>query len=215
MRAACVYCLEVRAEERMESVVLTVEEARGEAVIEACKQGDRDAFRRLFERHKDRVYSVALYFFGGDEATAADVTQQVFLKLFTRIGQFQGEAEFTTWLYRLTTNACVDEQRKRRRVQQFGDDFELSEPGGGRTQEESVARAEVRRSVERAVAALKPKLRVVMLLKYFEEMSYEEIARVLGLSKGTVASRLNRGHKVLARKLGHLRAEPGRDERGG
>ena len=199
----------------MGSVVLTVEEARGEAVIEACKQGDRDAFRRLFERHKDRVYSVALYFFGGDEATAADVTQQVFLKLFTRISQFQGEAEFTTWLYRLTTNACVDEQRKRRRVQQFGEDFELSEPREKRTQEESVAKAEVKRSVERAVATLKPKLRVVMLLKYFEEMSYEEIARALGLSKGTVASRLNRGHKILARKLGHLRAGLVRDEREG
>src|ERR671916_2796869 len=111
----------------MESVVLTVEEARGEAVIEACTQGDRDAFRLLFERHKDRVYSVALYFFGGDEALAADVTQQVFLKLFTRIGQYQGEAEFTTWLYRLTTNACIDEQRKRRRFLQFGEDAEVGE----------------------------------------------------------------------------------------
>ena len=199
----------------MGSVVLTVEEARGEAVIEASKQGDRDAFRRLFERHKDRVYSVALYFFGGDEATAADVTQQVFLKLFTRIKQFQGESEFTTWLYRLTTNACVDEQRKRRRVQQFGEGFEMPEPRGRRTQEERLERTEVRRSVERAVAALKPKLRVVMLLKYFEEMSYEEIAGVLGLSKGTVASRLNRGHKVLARKLGHLRGRLVRDGREG
>lgn len=205
----------VRAEERMESVVLMGEEARGEAVIEACKQGDRDAFRCLFERHKDRVYSIALYFFGGDEATAADVTQQVFLKLFTRIRQFQGESEFTTWLYRLTINACVDEQRKRRRVQQFGADFELPEPREKRTQEDRVARAEVRHSVERAVAALKPKLRVVMLLKYFEEMSYEEIAVALGLSKGTVASRLNRGHKVLARKLGHLRGVFVRDEREG
>ena len=202
----------------MESVVLTGEVVTGEAVIEACKRGDRDAFRRLFERHKDRVYSVALYFFGGDEATAADVTQQVFLKLFTRIGQFHGEAEFTTWLYRLTTNACVDEQRKRRRVQQFGEGAELGEPGvprGRWAQEERLARAEVARTVGRAVAALKPKLRVVMLLKYFEEMSYEEIAGALGLSKGTVASRLNRGHKALARTLGHLRGELVRDEREG
>lgn len=199
----------------MESVVLTGEEARGEAVIEACKQGDRDAFRRLFERRKDRVYSVALYFFGGDEATAADVTQQVFLKLFTRIKQFQGESEFTTWLYRLTTNVCVDEHRQRRRVQQFGEFVEVPEPGADRTQEDRLARAEVARSVKRAVAALKPKLRVVMLLKYFEELSYEEIAGVLGLSKGTVASRLNRGHKALARKLDHLRGELVRDEREG
>src|SRR5215210_6518251 len=90
-------------------------------VIEACRSGDREAFRQLFETYKDRVYSVALHFFGGDEATAADITQQVFLKLFSKIGQFQGDAEFTTWLYRLTTNACIDEQRRRRRFTQLDD----------------------------------------------------------------------------------------------
>lgn len=192
----------------MEQVVAMVETGKAEAVIEACKLGDRDAFRLLFERHKDRVYSVALYFFGGDEALAGDVTQQVFLKLFTRISQYQGEAEFTTWLYRMTTNVCIDEQRKRRRFLQFGDDGD----GGGAgeifencSMDEALARGELSRSVGRAVATLKPKLRVVMLLKYFEELSYEEIASVLGCSKGTVASRLNRGHKILARKLGHLR----------
>ena len=179
-------------------------EAR-ETVIEACRRGDRDAFRLLFEKHKDRVYSVALYFFGGDEATACDVTQAVFLKLFTRIGQFHGESEFATWLYRLTTNACVDESRRRRRFLQFGEGVEVREPRDKPTHEDALARAEAAREVKRAVAALRPKLRVVMLLKYFEELSYEEIAAVVGCSKGTVASRLNRGHKILARKLGHLR----------
>jgi RNA polymerase sigma-70 factor, ECF subfamily len=198
----------------MESGVLMGKTGTGESVIEACKLGDRDAFRRLFEKYKDRVFSISLYFFGGDEATASDVTQQVFLKLFTRIAQFNGEAEFTTWLYRLTTNACVDEQRKRRRFLQFGEGLEVKEPRVKRTQEDSVARVEIAESVKRAVAALKPKLRVVMLLKYFEEMSYEEIAAVLNLSKGTVASRLNRGHKILARKLGHLRTELVRAEQG-
>jgi RNA polymerase sigma-70 factor, ECF subfamily len=174
-------------------------------VIEACQRGDREAFQKLFEAHKDRVYSIALYFFGGDEATASDVTQQVFLKLFSKIGQFRGGAEFTTWLYRLTTNACVDEQRKRRRFLQFGEEGEtpvLSERG---SQIERVARSEVADRVKEAVASLKPKLRVAILLKYFEELSYEEIAVALQCSKGTVASRLNRGHKALAKKLGDLR----------
>lgn len=199
----------------MESGVLMGERRTGESVIEACKLGDRDAFRQLFERHKDRVYSVALYFFGGDEATACDVTQQVFLKLFTRINQFQGESEFTTWLYRMTTNACVDEQRKRRRFLQFGEGVEVKEPRATFTTEDRLVGIEVADSVKRAVGALKPKLRVVMLLKYFEEMSYEEIAAVLGLSKGTVASRLNRGHKILARTLGHMRGALVRNEQEG
>lgn len=183
-------------------------------VIEACRQGDREAFRQLFETYKDRVYSIALYFFGGDEATAGDVTQQVFLKLFAKIGQFQGEAEFTTWLYRLATNACIDEQRKRRRLTQF-EEGAAEAPGPStarRAQEDGVARREVAESVKEAIAQLKPKLRAAILLKYFEELSYEEIAAALQCSKGTVASRLNRGHKALAQKLGHLRGTVFRSE---
>lgn len=189
----------------MEQFALMSEGTREAHVIEACRNGDREAFRQLFERHKDRVYSIALYFFGGDEATAGDVTQQVFLKLFTKIGQFRGGSEFTTWLYRLATNACVDELRRRRRFLPFGDATPGREPFEKSSQEASVARAEVAELVKEAVAELKPKLRVAILLKYFEELSYEEIAAVLGCSKGTVASRLNRGHKALAGKLEHLR----------
>lgn len=189
----------------MEHCAAMGERKTHEAVIEACRGGDRDAFRLLFEDYKDKVFSVALYFFGGDESTAADITQQVFLKLFNSIGQFQGDAEFTTWLYRLTTNACVDEARKRKRWLPFGDWTEMKEPRVKKTQEQEQAGREVADSVKRAVATLRPKLRVVLLLKYFEELSYEEIAAVVGCSKGTVASRLNRGHKILAGKLGHLR----------
>jgi RNA polymerase sigma-70 factor, ECF subfamily len=189
----------------MEQFAVTDERETRAHVIEACRRGDRDAFRQLFEAHKDRVYSIALYFFGGDEATAGDITQQVFLKLFSKIDQFHGGSEFTTWLYRLATNACVDEQRKRRRLLQFDDGVEPSAPAAGKSLEAEAQGAEVAGLVKQAVAQLKPKLRMAILLKYFEEMSYEDIALALGCSKGTVASRLNRGHKALAQKLGHLR----------
>lgn len=176
-------------------------------VVASCQQGDREAFRLLFETHKDRVYSIALYFFGGDAALASDITQQVFLKLFTRIGQFRHQSEFTTWLYRLTTNTCIDEQRRRRRFSPLAE----TAPAGTRTHasphaaETRFMRLELADSVREAVMSLKPKLRIAILLKYFEEMSYEEIAAVLNCSKGTVASRLNRGHRILAERLGHLR----------
>ena len=190
----------------MEQTAAMSERRIGEHIISACREGDRDAFRLLFEAYKDRVFSVALYFFGGDETTAGDITQQVFLKLFTKITQFREESEFTTWLYHLAANECVDEHRRRRRFLPFGEGFERASPQRGRKpQEETFARAEVAGDVQRAVAALRPKLRVAILLKYFEELSYDEIAHVLGCSKGTVASRLNRGHKILARRLGHLR----------
>lgn len=176
-----------------------------ERTIDLCQQGDKEAFRLLFECYKDRTYSIALHFFRGDEAVAKDVTQQVFLKLFTAIKQFRCSAMFTTWLYRLVINTCVDEQRRRRRFLLFGDAFEAGATGAKRSQEEQYASREVEHAVQAAIAELKPKLRVPILLKYMENLSYEEIAAVLECSKGTVASRLNRGHKILAKKLAHLR----------
>ncbi len=178
-----------------------------ERVIEACCQGDREAFGLLFEAYKDRVFSIAVYSFGGDEAAATDVTQQVFLKLMTTIGQFRGDSAFTTWLYRLVVNACIDEQRKRRRFLPFGESVSMRRVEDRKPQERRFARLEVAGSVQAAIKELTPKLRMPILLKYVEGLSYEEIAAVMDCSKGTVASRLNRGHRALARKLSHLKDE--------
>ena len=173
-------------------------------VIEACQQGDRAAFQLLFETYKDRVFSIAVYSSGGDRAVADDVTQQIFLKLFTAIRQFRGESEFTTWLYRLVVNACLDERRRRRRLLPWGDTVATKNPSEKKPQEKQYARLEVAEAVRAAIGELKPKFRLPILLKYIEGLSYEEIASVMGCSKGTVASRLNRGHSQLAKRLAHL-----------
>jgi RNA polymerase sigma-70 factor (ECF subfamily) len=176
-----------------------------DCTIAACRAGDRDAFRLLFETYKDKVFSIAVYSFGGDEAAANDVSQQIFLKLMTAINQFRGDSAFTTWLYRLVVNACIDEQRKRRRFLPFGDAVPMSKIEDRRPQEKRFARLEVSESVQAAIKELTPKLRMPILLKYVEGLSYEEIAAVMGCSKGTVASRLNRGHQKLAQRLSYLR----------
>jgi len=173
-------------------------------VIEACQQGDRAAFQLLFETYKDRVFSIAVYSSGGDRAVADDVTQQIFLKLFTAIRQFRGESEFTTWLYRLVVNACLDERRRRRRLLPWGDTVAMRNPSEKKPQEKQYARTEIAEAVQAAIGELKPKFRLPILLKYIEGLSYEEIATVMGCSKGTVASRLNRGHSQLAKRLSHL-----------
>lgn len=191
----------------MEQRAVMKETIVDDRVIEACQAGDREAFRLLFETYKDRVFSIACYSFGGDEAAAGDVSQQIFLKLMTSIGQFRGDSAFTTWLYRLVVNACTDEQRKRRRFLAFGASNPVAQTEERRPQEKRYAKLEIADSVQAAIRELKPKLRVPILLKYVEDLSYEEIAGVLGCSKGTVASRLNRGHQALASKLGHLRNE--------
>lgn len=181
-----------------------VKESTDLRTIAACQQGDRDALRVLFEEYKDRVYSIALYSSSGDEMAAADVTQQVFLKLMTRIDQFRGDAEFATWLFRMVVNTCRDEYRKQRRFVPFPEFFGKHGPPA-ESPRARYARKELLERVRSAIDDLKPKLRWPIVLKYMEDLSYEEIAFVLGCSKGTVASRLNRGHKALARRLGHLK----------
>ena len=191
--------------------------ASEQRLIAACQAGDRDAFRQLFEAYQERVWAIAIHY-AGEEQAARDITQQVFLKLFAAIKQFRHEASFTTWLYRLVANVCLDEQRKQRRFLSFDfwrrdDDDEEPNPMDWlaaqqlqpSAQEQRLTQAEMTAAIKAAVKELSPPLRMAILLKYFEDLSYEEIARVLDCSPGTVASRLNRGHKALAVRLAHLR----------
>jgi len=189
----------------MERLAVMSEPLIDERVIKDCQQGDREAFRLLFEAYKDRVFSMAVYSFHGDQTAAGDVTQQIFLKLMTSINQFRGESQFMTWLHRLVVNTCIDEQRRRKRHLGFGETFALHTTGQQNPPERRYERRELSAFVTAAISELKPKFRMPVLLKYVEGLSYEEIADVLGCSKGTVASRLNRGHKELARRLAHLR----------
>jgi RNA polymerase sigma-70 factor (ECF subfamily) len=165
--------------------------------------------RALWLAYKDRVYSIALHFFRDDHAVAQDITQDVFIKLFARLQSFRHDSEFTTWLYRLVANACMDEQRKRKRWSVFGDavaDLALSTaPSTDVPVDQLFVNREIADEVKAAVATLTPKLRMVILLRYFDDLAYEEMAAALDCSPGTVASRLNRAHQTLARKLGHLR----------
>ena len=170
-------------------------------ILNACRLGDRDAFRTLYGLYKDQVYSVALYFFHGDRGSAADITQQVFLKLISTVPQFRGEAEFSTWLYRLVVNVCLDAARHRKAEPPIAAGAKLEALAGPASQEQDFARAQAAESVRRAVSALPAKFRIAILLRYFEGLSYEQMAQALGCSMGTVASRLSRGHRILAERL--------------
>jgi RNA polymerase sigma-70 factor (ECF subfamily) len=177
----------------------------GDEIIESCRRGDRDAFRALYEAYKDRVYSIALYFFHGDAAAASDITQQVFLKLITGISQFRGESGFSTWLYRLVVNACVDGTRSGRARATVADPEVLERLSAPATHEDAFARGQIAQSVQTAISTLPPKYRLAILLRYFDDLSYEEMASALNCSIGTVSSRLNRAHRLLAERLAPLR----------
>jgi RNA polymerase sigma-70 factor (ECF subfamily) len=175
-------------------------DANDREVIEACQRGDYDAFRLLFETHRDRVYSIALRY-SGDAAEAMDIAQETFLKLLSSIQEFRGDASFESWLYRIVVNRCLDHQRRGRKLMPFiGDLLDAAEGALSK-----LLRAEVENDVQSIVGKLPPEQRIVVVLRYTEGLSYEEIAEILNCSKGTVASRLNRAHSVLERRLSHLR----------
>lgn len=154
----------------------------------------------LFERHKDRIYSIALRY-SGDPTAAQDITQEAFLKLFASAGTFRGESTFESWLFRLVVNACFDYRRKSRRLAPFVESVRdlLHAPGASAL--DRVLREEMSEHLKAAVDTLPPEQRMVVVLRYTEGLSYDRIAEAMGCSAGTVASRLNRVHKVLERRL--------------
>ena len=178
--------------------------AKGEReLVTACQRGDRDAFRQLFESYKDRVYSIALRF-AGNPNTAMDIAQDTFLKLFSCVRDFRGQASLDTFLYRLVVNSCLDRRRKDRRLLPLVDEWAATLLARDASPSEALLRNELAETVRSAVEKLAPELRMVIVLRYTEGLAYDEIAEAMGCSAGTVASRLNRAHKLLERRLGHL-----------
>ena len=177
----------------------------GPEILEACRRGDRDALRALYEAYKDRVYSITYHFFRGDHAAAADVTQQVFLKLMSGLGHYHGGAAFSTWLYRTVINACIDSRRRVSRLTTVAPQtlHAIVDPQAPR--DDVIAAEERARAVQAAIAGLPPKLRAPVLLRYVSDLGYPEIAAALNCSIGTVSSRLHRAHRLLAERLAPLR----------
>lgn len=177
-------------------------------LVAACQRGDRDAFQALFESHKDRVYSIALRF-SGDPATAMDIAQDTFIKLFSCLRDFRGLSGLDTFLYRLVVNRCLDVKRKERRLMPLVDEWAATLRATEESPSQQLLRLEMSSSVKNAVERLSPELRMAVVLRYTEGLSYDQIAEAMGCSPGTVASRLNRAHKLLEKRLSHLVQEQG------
>jgi RNA polymerase sigma-70 factor (ECF subfamily) len=176
-------------------------EAEREA-IEACRRGEREAFDRLVVRYQRDVYRLC-YRYVNDHEDANDLAQEVFLKAWRAIGRFRGESSFSTWLYRIAVNACLNFRALRRPATQELPET-LADPVPG-----ALARAEnddEARRVRSAVVHLPEKQRVTLILKVYHELTHEEVARILGSTVGTVKANLFHA-------LGNLRrlmAEEGR-----
>lgn len=175
-------------------------------LLARCRGRDPEAFAWLFETYKDSVYSLAFHVLY-DESAAADVVQEVFLKLIQRIDRFAGRARFSSWLYRVVLNASYDQLRARRSARRFKVAIDQIPAWVERLEPVQPALVEQRErahEVRRAVARLSPRLRSPLLLRHVLGLSYGEIAAALEITAGTVASRLSRAHRKIERELGEV-----------
>ena len=180
-------------------------------LIKLCQNpaSDRfeEAFTLLYEKYKDRVYNIA-WRVVGNHSEALDICQETFTLLLKKISTFHFESKFSSWLYRIVVNMAIDYQRKYRHKHKKEVSLPSDSQGAGIKDEKTanpgqkILETETEQMVHNAIASLSPKLRAIVVLRYLEGMSYEELSEILDVSLGTVKSRLARAHVVLAKKLG-------------
>ena len=170
--------------------------------VEAARRGNQEAFEHLVRAYEKRVLALTFRMCGNPE-DGAEAAQEAFLAAWQGLESFRGEASFSTWLYRLASNACVDllrrEGRHRAAAGPSLDDEELNldavDPAP--TPQEAAERAELRRQIESGLRELPAEYRQVLVLREMHQLSYEEIGQTLSLDPGTVKSRISRGRKRL------------------
>ena len=178
----------------------------GDAALAArASGGDRRALEVLLDRHADRIHAVCRRIVAHPE-DALDATQEAMIAVARGIERFDGRAAFSTWCYRIATNAALDELRRRRRRPVAADPAAGPEPvARGSSTEEQVA---VRLDVDQALRKVPEEFRVAVVLRDLCDLDYAEIAEVLDVPPGTVRSRISRGRAILVEHLGLGNSEP-------
>ena len=180
-------------------------------LVERFKGGDRRAFDEIVRRYQHRVFTLALRWMG-NEQVATEVSQDVFLALFRSLHGFRGDAQLSTWIYRVVVNHCKNRRlyRRRRKMDRHepleGDRGDDDGPkrqiaGDGPGPDQAVHQSDAERMIREALEQLPEDQRAIIVMRDVEDLAYEEIGDLLGLPRGTVKSRLHRARVHLARVL--------------
>ncbi len=181
------------------------------AFVAELQAGSEEAFAYLLGIYQNPIYDIVSHIVE-DPSDAADVLQNVFVKVFKGIRHFKGESSLKTWIYRIAVHEASNQRRgwlRRRRREPISLDDDRAGPAvanrtgelGAEAPDRKLEQEERQMVVRRALASLAPPYRTVLVLREIEELSYEEIAQVMGVAEGTVKSRLMRGRELLRRKL--------------
>lgn len=177
--------------------------------IKKCQAGDIDAFEKLVSLYENKILNYC-YRMLGNRTDAEDATQEVFVKLYRFVNSFTGQSAFSTWLYKIASNVCLDMLRKSKKhadtvslhqQNSEGEEFLLHVEDKGYTPYESAQMSEAQRVLFAALSALGEEQRRVVVLRDIEGLSYEEIAQITGTAPGTVKSRINRARQALQKIL--------------
>lgn len=186
-----------------------------------AKEGSQDALQSLLELHQDRIFRTALGLTGGDEEASAEIAQNVMISVFRHIHQFRGDSKFTTWLYRMTVNFAKNFQlaEGRHKARFVSMDSRDSRDSSSRTSHQIALEAPGPRDLasgnemvgilQQHINGLPDDFRSVLVLRYMEDLSYDEISQALELPLGTVKSRINRGRAELRHLMANILNEEG------
>ncbi|HWJ79025.1 MAG TPA: RNA polymerase sigma factor SigW [Niallia sp.] len=179
--------------------------------IKQVLKGDQNAFGDIIEIYKDKVFQIC-YRMLGNRHEAEDIAQEAFIRAYVNIQRFNIELKFSTWLYRIATNLCIDRIRKKK--PDYYLDAEVPGTDGlnmysqiaaeGRLPEDDVESLELQAMIQLEISKLPEKYRSVIVLKYIEELSLNEISEILELPLGTVKTRIHRGREALRKQLRHV-----------
>ena len=177
-------------------------------IIQSIQAGRTNEFKRLVEKHQSSVFRTALGFVHIKE-DAEDLTQEVFIRVFQSLDSYQGNAAFSTWLYRITVNICLNHlnKTKGRGIIQFAEDMMQSlfnKAGENRNPVEELIDAERETAIRNAIDSLPEKQRTAFVLSKYDDLSQKEIAQIMQISEGAVEQHLQRGKINLQKKLGQL-----------
>lgn len=184
-------------------------------LIQRSQQGDVQAFEELVIRYEKKVYTIAYKYMGNHE-DASDMAQEALIKAYQAIGSFRSDASLGTWLGRIVANKCLDELRRGKRTQCQSLDEELATEEGSvkkelkapdASPEEQMEQAETAAYLQSLIDDLKPEYKAVVVMRELEGLSYEEIARTLDCSLGTIKSRLSRARRYLKEQIIRERKE--------
>lgn len=170
-------------------------------LVRRAKRGDIAAFEDLVACYEKKIYNTAYRFFYNRE-DAFDITQEIFIKIYTSLSRFREGSSFSTWVYRIAVNTCIDFYRKRREhTVPINEEITGLDQGitgmGHISPEEALEKKELRDEIQRAIHMLPEEQRMCIILRDVQGFSYVEISEILNCSLGTVKSRINRGRKAL------------------